>query len=192
MIVVMFVRGRFGAALAIHPARIPVDVGFLLPDRQTVFDLVDDEAAGAKSLVAMRSARAHPYGDIADREGADAVHAGGARHAELLDGGLDDTRAFLLGQFRECLVFQPRDGVAFIVITHPAFERCEPAATLVAYVSLQGGGVQRRGAEAEGRVHPPATGGMKTTASPVFSGCDQSPNSALMATRSISAGKVKG
>ena len=60
-----------------------------------------------------------------------------------------------------------------------------------AHAALERGGVERVRAEAE-RIHPPATGGMKTTASPALSDCDQSPNSALIATRNRSAGSVKG
>ncbi len=80
---------------------------------------------------------------------------------------LHDARAFLFGELGERFVFQARDGVAFVVVAHPAFEGRETAAGLVAHLALQGGGVERLVAEAK-RIHPPATGGMNTTASPAF------------------------
>ena len=69
VLVRMFMRvvRRARAALAVHPAGIAVDVVFLLPDRDAMLDFVDDEAAGAERLVAMRGADAHPDGDVADR-----------------------------------------------------------------------------------------------------------------------------
>ena len=102
-----------------------------------------------------------------------------------------DARAFLLGELGEGFVFEARDGQTLVVIAHPAFEGRETAAGHVAHFALQRRRIERGAAEPE-RVHPPATGGMNTTASPAFSGCDHSPNSALMATRNISAGSVNG
>ena len=93
-----------------------------------MFDFIDDVAAGAERFVAMRGAHAHPHGDVADRQRAHAMHAGGARDAEPRDGFVDDARAFLFGELGEGLVFEARDRVAFVVIAHPAFERREAAA----------------------------------------------------------------
>ena len=56
----------------------------------------------------------------------------------------DDTRAFLFRELDEGFVFQARDGVAFVVIAHPAFEGRESAAAVVAHLALQRRGVQRR------------------------------------------------
>ena len=184
-------HGRRRAALAIDPAGVTVDVVLLLPDRHAMLDFIDDESAGAERLVTMHRADADPDRDVADGQRADAMYAGGARHTELLDRGLHDACAFLLGELRERLVLEARDRVAFVVIAHPAFEGGEAAALFIAQLALQGGGIERRTTEREG-AHPPATGGMNTTASPALSGCDHSPNSALMATRSISAGRVNG
>jgi len=48
---------------------------FLFPDRQPVLHFIDDEAAGAKGLVAVRRRGTDPDGDFAQRQRADPVHA---------------------------------------------------------------------------------------------------------------------
>src|SRR5882672_11458772 len=156
-----------------------------------MFDFIDDVATRAEGFLAMRGAHAHPHGHFAQCQGTHPMYAGGAGHAESRDGLIDDAAAFLLGEFGERLIVEPRDGETFVVIAHPALEGGETAAGHVAHLALQSSRIERRVTELE-RVHPPATGGMKTTASPAFSGCDQSPNSALMATRSSSAESVNG
>src|SRR5919109_3017336 len=95
-----------GAALAVDPAGVAVDVVLLLPDGHAVLHFIDDEAAGAEGLVAMRGTDAHPHGDFAECQRAHAVHAGGAGDAEPADGFFDDARAFLLGELGEGLVLQ--------------------------------------------------------------------------------------
>ena len=171
---------RMGAALAIHPAGIAVDVVLLLPDRHAMFHFVDDEAAGAKRLVAMRGADADPHGHVADRQRrrCDARRRRASRRISS-HGLRDDALAFLLRELCERLVFQPRDGVAFVVIAHPAFERGVAAARRVAQLAPQRRGVERRVLKRNGVSSSAATGGMNTTASPSCSGCDQSPNSAF-------------
>ena len=56
---------------------------------------------------------------------------------------VDDARAFLLRELGERFVFEARDGVAFVVVAHPAFEGREAAAAVVAHLALQGRGVER-------------------------------------------------
>jgi hypothetical protein len=168
---------------------------FFLPDRDAMLHFIDDEPAGAERLVAMRGAHAYPDSNVTDREGTDSMHAGGASDAKAAHGFRHDARAFLFCELRERLVFQARDRVSFVVIANPALESRETAAGIVAQLALQRRTVQWGFAErerVETGVHPPATGGMNTTASPAASGCDQSPNSSLTATRSISGGRVNG
>ena len=55
-----------------------------------------------------------------------------------------DARAFLLGELGKGFVFQARDGQAFVVVAHPAFEGREAAAGHVAHFALQRRGVERR------------------------------------------------
>src|SRR6185503_17143900 len=107
MAVVMLTGQR--TPLAVDPAGVAVDEVLLLPDRHAVFHFVDDEAAGAKRFIAMRGTDAHPDSHIADGEGTETMHAGGARGSEPLHGIGNDARAFLLRQFDEGFVLQARD-----------------------------------------------------------------------------------
>src|ERR1700681_4774052 len=54
-------RGRRRTALAVHPAGVAVFVVLLLPDRQPVFDLIDDVATGAEGFIAMPGRNTDPY-----------------------------------------------------------------------------------------------------------------------------------
>ncbi len=89
------------------------------------------------------------------------------------------------------LVLQVRDLLAVVVIAYPALERGEAAAMRVDQLIAQLDAIDGRVGKAEG-AHPPATGGMKTTVSPAFSGRDQSENSALTATFRWSGDSVNG
>ena len=135
---------RMAHTLAVDPARIAIDVVLLLPDGHAVFDFIDDVAAGAKRLVAMRGAHADPHGDVADAEVADAMHARRALHAKALDRFLDDALAFLLREPANASYSRRVTRVAFVVIAHPAFERRVAAAALVASSRVQRRGVERR------------------------------------------------
>ncbi len=114
-----------------------------------MFHFVDDEAAGAKRLVAMRGADADPDGDVADGERSDSMDAGGARDTEARLGFGNNTRTFLVGEFDEGFVFQACDRMALVVVSHPAFEGRESAATVVAHLALQCRRVQRLLTESE-------------------------------------------
>ncbi|MFO1428257.1 MAG: hypothetical protein U1F11_15065 [Steroidobacteraceae bacterium] len=87
-----------------------------------MLDLVDDVAAGAERLVAVACGDTDPDRELADRERADAVHAARVLHAEARDGLLDDALALAHRELFEGLVLEPRDGVALVVVAHPAFE----------------------------------------------------------------------
>ena len=161
-----------------------------------MLDLVDDVAAGAERLVAMARADADPDRQLADAELADAMHAGGALHAELRAGLGDDPLALADCELGEGLVFEAHDGQAVVVVADPALERRIAARRRIGQrtalgVDVEGGAAEAEAAHLSG-FQPPATGGMKTTVSPAASGCDQSPNSALTATRSTSVPSVKG
>src|SRR5580692_10697843 len=84
------VRGRGGAAFAIHPAGVTAHVVLLLPDRHALLDLVDDVAAGEERLVAMRCAHSHPHRQLADGKISDAVQARGVGYAKARDRLGDD------------------------------------------------------------------------------------------------------
>ena len=83
------------AALAIDPPGIAVPIMLLLPDRQPVFDLIDDVAASLERLAAVLGADADPDRHIADREDADPVHAQRVLDGVALQRFAHDRLAFL-------------------------------------------------------------------------------------------------
>ena len=194
-VVVMRVLGRGGAALAVHPTRVAVDIVLLLPDRDAVLHLVDDVAARPEGLITVRRGDAHPHRDLAERQVADAVHATRVAHPETRAGFGDDALTLAYGELLEGLVLEAAYGAALVEVAHPTLEGRVTAAGRVDESACERGRVDGRVAELEtahgSRSQPPATGGMKTTLSPATNGCSQSPNSPLTATFSISVGSVK-
>ncbi len=102
----------------------------------------------------------------------------------------DDALALGDRERLEGLVLERRHAAALVVVAHAALEAGEAAGGRPRERRRERGGVDRRVRELEG-VHPPATGGMKTTSSPSASSCSQSLNAALTATRSCDAGRRK-
>ena len=76
-----------------------------------------------------------------------------------------DAGAFRHGQRLERFVFEPDDLLALVVIAHPSFETDVAACAAVAQLAARELGIDR-GVRQTKRHHPPATGGMKTMASP--------------------------
>ena len=113
VVIVIVSRGR-RAALAVHPARVAVEIVLFLPDRQPMLDLVDHEAAGTKRLVAMRRARAHPDREIADAERAEPVYARELRDTEALARRRKDAFALAQPERLEGFVFELRDFAALV------------------------------------------------------------------------------
>src|ERR1700761_2103535 len=173
-----------------HPGSIASHVVFFLPDRQAVLDLVDDVAAGAKGLVAMRRSHTDPHGQVTDGQVAGAVHAMGSQHAIAIDRLLHDTLALGQRQFGIGFVFQAADLAPIVMVAHPAFETAKAARCGVLQRIAQRRDIHRMVGKAEA-THPPATGGMKTTVSPSLSEWLQSLNCSFTATFKASAGKVK-
>src|SRR5450631_920376 len=102
-------------------------------------------------------------------------------HRESAHGFADYAVAFLHRQFLKGLVFQPCDLLALVEIAHPAFET--DVAAGAQGLQLASRAFRVDGAYRKAKIHqPPATGGMKTTASPSSSFRDQSLNSLLTAT----------
>src|SRR5262245_41029165 len=119
------------------------------------------------------------------------MYAGCLQHAEAGDGFRDDAFAFLVRKRFERFVLEPRHGVPFVVIAHPALERGVAACSRIGQRGPIAVGREWSLAERE-RFHPPATGGMKTTVSPCCSGVCQSPNSEFSATFSCSSASWNG
>ena len=108
-----------------------------------MLDLVDDVAAGAERLVAVRGADANPHRQLADPQLPDAVHAQRVRHAEALARLGDDALALAHGERLEGLVFEPPHALALVVIAHPALEGGVAAAGRVGELGAQCRHVER-------------------------------------------------
>ena len=70
------VNARRGTSLAVHPTGIAVLVVLFLPNRDSMFDFVDDVSACGEGFGAVACAYAYPHCHFTDREVADAVYAG--------------------------------------------------------------------------------------------------------------------
>jgi hypothetical protein len=91
---IALMRYRRRTPLTIHPPGITIDVVLFLPNRDAMFDLVDDVSTGTERLVAMSSTDTDPHSHLADREITNAVNASRMFYAELLNGLGDDALAF--------------------------------------------------------------------------------------------------
>src|SRR5579863_4098038 len=190
MLVLVSVIGHRRTALAVHPAGITASIVLFLPDRHAMFHFVDDEAAGVEGLSAMHGTDADPHGHVAEAQRADTVDAESVLDREAPQGVGNDALAFLHREFLEGFVFQASDFLSLIVIPNPALEADVAARARVEELAPRFGGIDGRLGKAKAR-HPPATGGMKTTASPAASRRDQSLNSLLTATFNCSRVSVK-
>src|SRR5882757_268197 len=175
------VSGRRRATLAVHPAGITAAIMFLLPDRHAMLHFVDDEAARFEGFAAVRRTDSDPHGHVVQSQRAHAVDAQGVLHRKAPQRLGDDAFAFLHCEFLERFVFQASDLLSFIVIPHPALEADIAARAQVQELVPRFDGVDGGLRKAKAH-HPPATGGMKTTASPAASRRDHSLNSLLTAT----------
>src|SRR6202041_1030587 len=150
-----------------------------------MLDLIDDEPAGIESLAAMRGTDSDPDRHVAQLQRAHPMDAQRMLDRKSPHGFGDDAIALLDRQFLKSLVFQPRDCLTLVQIPHPAFETDIAAGAQGLQLASRALGVD--GVFSEAKMHqPPATGGMKTTASPILSGRDQSLNWLLTATFSCS------
>ena len=152
-------RCRSSTALAIHPTRITVDVMLFFPDRDAVFDLVDDPTTRAERLIAVRGCDAHPDGELAERQIPDTVHTTRVDDSEARAGLGHDALPLPQRQGLEGLVLQAMHRTAFIEVAHPALEGHIAAAGRIGERVLQGGRVERARAEGEaGLSHRPPAG----------------------------------
>src|SRR5882762_1288859 len=181
MLVLVRVAGRRRAALAVHPAGITASIVFFLPDRHAMFHFVDDESAGVEGFSAVRGTDTDPHGHVVQAQRPDTMDAESVLDREAAQGIGNDTLAFFHREFLECFVFQASDFLSLVVIANPSLEADVAARAQVEELAPRLGGVDGRLRKAKAH-HPPATGGMKTTASPAASRRDQSLNSLLTAT----------
>src|SRR5882724_954387 len=175
------VTRRRRATLAVHPAGITASIMLFLPDGHAMLDFIDDETTGVEGFSAMRGTDSDPYGHIAEAQQADTMDAQSVLDRKAPQGVGNDALAFLHREFLERFIFQASDFSSLIVIPNPALEAGIAACTQVEELAPRLGGIDGRLGKAKAH-HPPATGGMKTTASPAASRRDQSLNSLLTAT----------
>src|ERR1700694_383843 len=190
MVVLASVTRRPGAALAVYPAGITAAIVLFLPDRHAMLHFVDDETTSVEGLAAMRGADSDPHCHIAQVERPDAMDAQHVLHGEAPQRFGEDALTFLHREFLECLVFQASDVLPLVVIPNPAFKADVAACARVEQLAPRLSGIDGGLGKAKGH-HPPATGGIKTTASPAVNRRDQSLNSLLIATFSCSRASVK-
>src|ERR1700726_51637 len=189
MIVLVSVVRRRRAALAVYPARIAAAVVLFLPDRHAMLHFVDDETAGIEGFAAVRRTDSDPHCHVAQIQRADAMDAQRMLRREAPQGFGDDALAFLQREFLERLVFQTSDLLPLVVIPNPPLEAHVAAGARVEQFAPRLGSVD--GGLGKAKVHhPPATGGMNTTASPAARRRDQSLNSLLTATFNCSRASV--
>ena len=87
-----------GAALALFdPGGGAVGVVFAFPDGDTVFDFVDEEAAGVEGGSTMRRGDVDDDGEFADGEFANAVAGDGVGDVEAVFGFEEDSLSFFFG-----------------------------------------------------------------------------------------------
>src|ERR1700722_19941330 len=189
MVVPVSVMRRRRAALAVYPARISAAVVLFLPDRHAMLHLVDDETTSIEGFAAVRRTDSDPHCHIAQIQRADAMDAQRMLHREAPQGFGKDALAFLHREFLERFVFQTSDLLSLVVIPDPPLEAHVAAGTGVEQFAPRLGSVDGGLGKAKAH-HPPATGGMNTTASPAASRRDQSLNSLLTATFNWSRASV--
>src|ERR1700734_3876916 len=172
---------RRRATLAVHPAGIAASIVLFLPDGHAMLHFVDDKTTGIEGFAAVDGTHPDPDGHVAQVKRADAMDAQSVRDREAPQGFGENAFAFLHRKFLERFVFQAGHCLPFIVIANPTLETDIAAGTRVEEFASRVVGVD--GCFGEAKAHqPPATGGMKTMASPALSGRDQSVNSLFTAT----------
>jgi hypothetical protein len=147
--IVMRMIGRCGAAFAIDPTRITVDVVFFFPNGNAVLHFVDDVSTGFESLITVARAHSDPHCELAEGKIADAMHAPRVLDTEASTGLRDDAFALANGELRKGLVLEASYFPAFIVITHPTLECGIPAARGIGELGTQRLGIQPGGTESK-------------------------------------------
>jgi hypothetical protein len=148
-VIVMRMIGRCGAAFAIDPTRITIDVVFFFPNGNAVLHFVDDVPTGFEGLITVARTHADPHCELAEGKIADAMHAPRVLDTEASTGLRDDAFALANGELRKGLVLEASYFPAFIVITHPTLECGIPAARGIGELGTQRLGIQPGGTESK-------------------------------------------
>lgn len=138
---------------AIDPSGGAGGVVFFFPDRHAGFKLVDNPATGLKGRAAVGCAHAHPHRHVADLEVTDAVHGLGGEEVEALARLVEDALSLSLGQFTVGFVFEGGDGLAVVMVAHPALEGRTGPRLIMRQPPREGGGLD--GAVLQAKMHAP-------------------------------------
>lgn len=125
MSIVRFVRmSRLAGAARVAPSNPIGALGTVLalPNREALLDAIDEEAAGAERLAAMRCARRAGDCDVTDAKGADAVCGGHTHSGDFVAELLEDPRELGLGHRAVGFVLEQRHRVALVLIAHDTDE----------------------------------------------------------------------
>ena len=137
------------AMIAADPAGVAIGEVFLLPDGDAGFHLVDDISTCAEWRVAVGGGDADDDREAADLHGSGAVAANGVENVETFHGFREDAVSLFLREGGIRLVFEFEHLPALVMIADPAFKRAEAAGFRVGNGTVQGGGIDAVGGEAE-------------------------------------------
>jgi len=107
------------AVVAFDPSFAAVGVDFFFPDREAMFDVVDNVAAGQKSIASMVSGHADTDCDVADGECADSMDYGGFLNAKFRFGFVENRLGNAGRELGVAAVMERGHGFAFVMIAHP-------------------------------------------------------------------------
>ena len=126
MVFVVVIVGMFlsmlSAVVAFHPDAGAVGVVFFFPDRDGVFNGVDDGAAGVECGIAVGGADSDGDGNFSDLKVSGAVEAAGGDDVVFDADVGEDPVTFFFGKGGECFVFERSHIAALVVVADPAFE----------------------------------------------------------------------
>jgi len=120
---VVLVRGSLSgsgatASTLFSVDRGAVDIGLVLPDRDAMFDFVDEVLTGGKGFSAMAGSDHGDDGRLANGDVPDSMNGHGMRNGETLHGFLNDLLSLWLSHDRVMLICEALYGLSFMVITH--------------------------------------------------------------------------
>lgn len=134
MVVVAMVVGCAARVLPTYPIGTIRSV-LALPYRHVLFDAINEEATGTKSLAPVRGSGNTHDRSIADFQLSDSVKRGEADPGDFLCDTLGDLRHLLLGHAFVSVVLKQRDGFSIAVIAHRPDENGDAAD----FIRLHGG-----------------------------------------------------
>ena len=162
--IVRIITGTRGSltVMAGDPFSISVQIMLFLPDRNAMFDLVNDVSAGPESGITMRRGHTDPDSNITHPKRSRTVHRNSMADLETGQSFLDNPLPFFYGEWGVSLIFQPIHRAPLIAVTDPPLEGAEPTGFRQMQPVPQTIQINGRFRHQKAR-HPPVTGGMNTT-----------------------------